>query len=148
MLAEVRHPDFPDIPTLREQGYGKDGGDSWFGILAPVGTPLSIVARLDKAIAEALRSPDVIHDFGIPGFLMKMDVIPGRYNHYRVTPTVEGDYRGKCYELCGVYHSRMIFNVRVVSLADYESYLQDLEALGNVSDVERSEERRVGKECS
>ncbi|MGZ5901104.1 MAG: Bug family tripartite tricarboxylate transporter substrate binding protein, partial [Reyranella sp.] len=41
MLAEVRHPDFPDIPTLREQGYGKDGGDSWFGILAPAGTPLS-----------------------------------------------------------------------------------------------------------
>jgi tripartite-type tricarboxylate transporter receptor subunit TctC len=60
MLAEVRHPDFPDIPTLREQGYGKDGGDSWFGILAPAGTPLSIVARLDRAIDEALRSPEVI----------------------------------------------------------------------------------------
>ena len=60
MLAEVRHPDFPDIPTLREQGYGKDGGDSWFGILAPAGTPLSIVARLDKAIAEALHAPEVI----------------------------------------------------------------------------------------
>jgi tripartite-type tricarboxylate transporter receptor subunit TctC len=60
MLAEVRHPDFPDIPTLREQGYGKDGGDSWFGILAPTGTPLSIVARLDRAIGEALRSPEVI----------------------------------------------------------------------------------------
>jgi tripartite-type tricarboxylate transporter receptor subunit TctC len=60
MLAEVRHPDFPDIPTLREQGYGKDGGDSWFGILAPAGTPLSIVARFDRAIADAVRSPDVI----------------------------------------------------------------------------------------
>ena len=60
MLAEVRHPDFPDVPTLREQGYGKDGGDSWFGILAPTGTPPSVVARLDQAIAEALRSPDVI----------------------------------------------------------------------------------------
>ena len=60
MLADVRHPDFPDIPTLREQGYGKDGGDSWFGILAPAGTPPSVVARLDKAIAEALRSPEII----------------------------------------------------------------------------------------
>lgn len=59
MLSEVRHPDFPEIPTLIEQGYGKDGGDSWFGILAPAGTPPEIVARLDKAIAEALRSPDV-----------------------------------------------------------------------------------------
>jgi tripartite-type tricarboxylate transporter receptor subunit TctC len=60
MLAEVRHPDFPDVPTLREQGYGKDGGDSWFGILAPTGTSPEVVAKLDKAIAEAARSPDVI----------------------------------------------------------------------------------------
>jgi tripartite-type tricarboxylate transporter receptor subunit TctC len=59
MLSEVRHPDFPEIPTLIEQGYGKDGGDSWFGILAPARTPPEIVARLDKAIAEALRLPDI-----------------------------------------------------------------------------------------
>jgi tripartite-type tricarboxylate transporter receptor subunit TctC len=60
MLAEVRHPDFPDIPTLREQGYGKDGGDSWFGVLAPTGTPLAVVAKLDQAIAAALRAPDIL----------------------------------------------------------------------------------------
>ncbi len=60
MLSEVRHPDFPEIPTLMEQGYGKDGGDSWFGILAPAGTPPEVVARLDKAIAEALRAPDIV----------------------------------------------------------------------------------------
>jgi tripartite-type tricarboxylate transporter receptor subunit TctC len=60
MLAEVRHPDFPDVPTLREQGYGKDGGDSWFGILAPTGTSPEVVAKLDKAIGDAARSPDVI----------------------------------------------------------------------------------------
>ena len=69
MLAEVRHPDFPDIPTLREQGYGKDGGDSWFGILAPTGTSPEVVAKLDKAIADAVRSPDVIdklHNGGMP----------------------------------------------------------------------------------
>jgi len=60
MLSEVRHPDFPDIPTLREQGYGKEGGDSWFGILAPAGTPPAVISTFDKAIAEALRSPEVI----------------------------------------------------------------------------------------
>ena len=60
MLAEVRHPDFPDVPTLRETGYGKEGGDSWFGVLAPAGTPLSVVAKLDQAIAAALRAPDII----------------------------------------------------------------------------------------
>ena len=55
-----------------------------------------------------------------PGFLMKMDVIPGRVNHYVITPTRIGAFTGKCYELCGVYHSRMLFKVHVVSREDYE----------------------------
>jgi cytochrome c oxidase subunit 2 len=73
----------------------------------------------------------VIHDFGVPGFLEKEDVIPGpqKYdNHFQVRPTVIGDYRGKCYELCGVYHSRMLFNVKIVSDADFQAYLQQLQA--------------------
>ena len=68
----------------------------------------------------------MIHDFGVPGFLEKMDVIPGPVaddNEFSVTPIVEGTYRGKCYELCGVYHSRMLFNVKIVSEAEYEAYL-------------------------
>jgi cytochrome c oxidase subunit II len=81
-----------------------------------------------------LHSPDVIHNFGVPGFLMRMDVIPGRVNHYAITQTRTGVYAGKCYELCGVYHQRMLFNVRVVSSADYEAHLQDLEAAGRVSE--------------
>ena len=80
-----------------------------------------------------LHSPDVIHDFGVPAFLMKMDVIPGRVNHYEITPTREGWYKGKCYELCGVYHSRMLFKVHVVSKADYQKYLADLQAEGRTS---------------
>jgi cytochrome c oxidase subunit 2 len=80
---------------------------------------------VDETTRFELRSPDVIHDFGVPGFLIKMDVIPGQQNHYQVTPKTEGTYAGKCYELCGVYHSRMIFNVKVESRADYEAYLQD-----------------------
>ena len=81
-----------------------------------------------------LHSPDVIHSFGVPGFLMKMDVIPGRVNSYEVTPTTEGDYAGKCYELCGTYHSRMLFNVKVVSPEEFEAHLQDLEDQDNTSD--------------
>jgi cytochrome c oxidase subunit 2 len=82
-----------------------------------------------------LHSPDVIHDFGIPGFLMRMDVVPGRVNHYAITPTRIGDYAGKCYELCGVYHSRMLFEVHVVSREDYDAYLQSLQDAGATSDL-------------
>jgi cytochrome c oxidase subunit II len=78
-----------------------------------------------------LHSPDVIHDLGVPAFLMKMDVIPGRVNHYEITPTRTGVFKGKCYELCGVYHSRMLFNVHVVSREDYDAYVQALQDAGN-----------------
>ena len=60
MLADTRWPHKPEIPTLKEAGYGKQGGDSWFGMLAPAGTPAAIVARMALAIDEALRSSDVV----------------------------------------------------------------------------------------
>ena len=89
---------------------------------------------VDETTRFNLHSPDVIHNFGIPSFGMRMDVIPGRVNHYVITPTEIGEYRGACYELCGVYHSRMLFEVKVVSREDYEDHLADLEAAGNVSE--------------
>ncbi len=89
---------------------------------------------VDETTRFNLYSPDVIHDFGVPGFLMKMDVIPGQVNSFQVTPQTEGDYLGKCYELCGVSHSRMLFNVKVVSRDEYDGYLEQQAATGNVSD--------------
>jgi cytochrome c oxidase subunit II len=89
---------------------------------------------VDRTIQFNLHSPDVIHDFGVPAFLVKMDVIPGRVNKLQVTPTVEGTYAGKCYELCGVSHSRMLFNVEVVSQAEYDAYLAELAEAGNTAD--------------
>ena len=60
MLADTRWPHKLEIPTLKEAGYGKQGGDSWFGILAPAGTPAPIVTRMAQAIDEALKSSDVV----------------------------------------------------------------------------------------
>jgi cytochrome c oxidase subunit 2 len=94
----------------------------------------TLVLPVGETTEFQLRSPDVIHDFGVPGFLMKMDVVPGRENHYRVTPTTVGEYRGKCYELCGVYHSRMLFNVKVVEPKDFDTYLAGLNEAGHSSD--------------
>ena len=66
---------------------------------------------------------------------MKMDVIPGRETTTASGhPDREGTFAGKCTELCGVYHSRMLFNVEVVSAGEYDAYLEDLEAQGNVAD--------------
>lgn len=59
IVGEKRWPGRSDIPTLREQGYGKIGGDAWYGILAPKGTPLAIVEKMSRAIGEATKMSDV-----------------------------------------------------------------------------------------
>jgi tripartite-type tricarboxylate transporter receptor subunit TctC len=59
ILGEKRWPERPDIPTLREQGLGKIGGDAWYGILAARGTPQPIVDKMSKAIGDACRIPEV-----------------------------------------------------------------------------------------
>ncbi|WP_436698371.1 aa3-type cytochrome oxidase subunit II [Nocardioides sp. BYT-33-1] len=86
----------------------------------------TLVIPVDKTVEFQLYSPDVIHNFGIPAFAMRMDVVPGNENSYQVTPTETGTYAGKCYELCGAYHSRMLFNVEVVTQSEYDAYLADL----------------------
>ena len=60
IISDSRWPHKPDIPTLKESGYGKEGGESWYGILAPAGTSQPIVDKMAKAIEEALKSPDVL----------------------------------------------------------------------------------------
>lgn len=79
-----------------------------------------------EKVRFVLTSRDVIHDFWVVPFLMKQDVIPGHTNAFEVTPNREGTFLGKCAELCGVDHSRMLFNVKVVSPERYQQHLKDL----------------------
>jgi cytochrome c oxidase subunit 2 len=102
--------------------------------------PPTLYLPEDEPVTINLHSPDVIHSFWVPAFLFKMDVIPGRENSFSFTPTEQGTYRGKCAELCGVYHSRMLFNVEVVSPEKYEDHLQELEDQGNVGTPRGGEE--------
>ena len=94
--------------------------------------PPTLVLPVDESVEVTLTSPDVIHSFWVPAFLFKLDVVPGRENSFSFTPTREGTFVGKCAELCGVYHSRMLFNVDIVSADEYDAYLQRLEETGNV----------------
>jgi len=88
-----------------------------------------------KLVQFRLSSPDVIHSFWVPSFYGKLDVIPGRQNSFVLTPTKEGDFRGKCAELCGTYHSAMLFNVHIVSEEEYRDYLKTLIAKGQVGEA-------------
>ncbi|MET9519792.1 cytochrome c oxidase subunit II [Streptomyces sp. NPDC002994] len=83
-----------------------------------------------EKVRFVLTSRDVIHSFWVVPFLMKQDVIPGHTNVFEVTPTREGTFKGKCAELCGVDHSRMLFNVKVVSPERYQQHLKELAEKG------------------
>ena len=82
-----------------------------------------------------LDSRDVIHSFWIPAFLFKQDMIPGRTTHIQFIPQQEGTYQGKCAELCGEYHSAMLFNVKVVSQEEYDAYIQSLRDAGQTGSI-------------
>lgn len=67
IFAAERHPDFPDVPTMREQGYDLEFS-IWTGIGAPKDTPDEIVEQLEKAVLTALASPefkDIVKRYGI-----------------------------------------------------------------------------------
>jgi len=92
--------------------------------------PAELWLPVDEVVKFELTSPDVIHSFWVPAFYFKKDVIPGRPNSFELTPTRTGTFAGKCAELCGLYHSRMTFSVRVVSKAEYDAHLKELAEKG------------------
>jgi cytochrome c oxidase subunit 2 len=79
----------------------------------PLGQPIRIV----------LTSEDVIHDFGLPAFRVKMDAVPGRYTTEWFIPTKLGQSYIFCDQYCGTEHSRMVGVVTVMSQGDYQAWL-------------------------
>jgi cytochrome c oxidase subunit 2 len=79
----------------------------------PVGVPVKLT----------MTSQDVIHDFYIPAFRVKKDVLPGRYSSIWFEPTETGTYHLFCAQYCGTNHSEMIGWVYVMTPADYATWL-------------------------
>lgn len=105
--------------------YDTDGGAQTTGT---PGRPPTLVLPEGESVQFRLRSDDVIHSFWVPAFLFKQDVIPGQANTFEITPTKQGQFVGKCAELCGQDHARMLFNVEVVAPEEFQSYVSALKA--------------------
>jgi len=106
------------------------------GTPAPEAEIPNIYLPVGKRVEFILQARDVIHSFWVPAFLYKMDNIPGVTNRFQVVPQKEGTYIGKCTELCGEYHSEMLFNVKVVSQSEFDAHMAELKAKGNVGQLE------------
>jgi putative membrane protein len=90
--------------------------------------PPTMVVPVGRTVRLRLHANDVIHSFWVPEFRVKQDVVPGRFTEYRITPTLEGAYKVRCSELCGVSHSYMLAPVEVVSGDSFASWVEDKQA--------------------
>ena len=79
----------------------------------------------DKPVKFLLRSIDVLHNFYVPQFRAKMDLVPGMVTFYWIKPTVTGNYEILCAELCGVGHHAMRGFVQVDDANAYKQWLND-----------------------
>ena len=80
---------------------------------------------LDRPVKVNLRSKDVLHNFAVPQFRVKMDLIPGTVTYVWFTPTRAGRYDILCMELCGIAHYTMRGSVVVDEPADFEAWLAE-----------------------
>lgn len=77
----------------------------------------------NETVRFNLTSIDVIHAFWVVPFEFKRDVVPGFANHFAVTANKTGTFIGRCTELCGVYHSRMLFRIKIVTPAQFRTWI-------------------------
>ena len=95
-----------------------------------------LVLPRDRDVVLELRALDVIHSFWVPQFGQKQDAVPGELTKLVITPTKVGTYPIVCTELCGLGHSVMRSQVKVVEPAEFEAWLAEQEKANAPADGE------------
>ena len=78
---------------------------------------------VNQQVDLKMQSMDVIHAFWVPEFRVSQDVVPGSIEDYRITPTLIGQFKVRCNEMCGTSHSYMESPLLVVSQPDYKTWV-------------------------
>lgn len=98
--------------------------DSGVTITGHLDQPPEITLPIGREITFVIDSPDVIHSFYVPEFLIKRDAVPGITNRVTLTIDQAGTFSGQCAEFCGLLHSDMRFSIRAVPGAEFDAWLQ------------------------
>ncbi|WP_419255900.1 cytochrome c oxidase subunit II [Caulobacter sp. ErkDOM-YI] len=83
-----------------------------------------LVVPVNQVVRVQVTAADVIHAFALPAFGLKTDAIPGRLNETWFKAEKVGTYYGQCSELCGVEHSNMPIEIKVVTQAEFDAWVQ------------------------
>jgi cytochrome c oxidase subunit 2 len=84
-----------------------------------------MVVPIGKVVRMQITAADVLHNFAVPSFGIRLDAVPGRLNETWFRADREGVYYGQCSELCGNGHPYMPITVRVVSEEQYAAWVAD-----------------------
>lgn len=82
-----------------------------------------VVLPVDTRIRLLVTADDVLHNFALPAFGIKLDANPGKINETWVQITREGTYYGQCSEICGTGHSYMPISIKAVSKAAFDEWV-------------------------
>jgi cytochrome c oxidase subunit 2 len=96
---------------------------------------------LGKPVKLLLRSLDVLHNFYVPEFRAKMDMIPGVVTYYWLTPTRTGTFEALCAELCSTGHAFMRGGVVVEPGSNYQAWLQQQKTFAQLQAPFRAQAR-------
>lgn len=91
---------------------------------AMLATDVQVVVPVNKIIRLQTTAADVIHSWTIPEFGVKIDAVPGKLNEEWFKAEKTGTYYGQCSEICGVKHFAMPIEVKVVTQAEYDAWVQ------------------------
>ncbi len=84
-----------------------------------------LLLPVNRPIVLKMTSEDVLHSFWVPEFRVKQDLVPGYEQELRFEPTVMGDYKLLCAEICGQNHTDMTADVRVVSQSEFDAWVEE-----------------------
>jgi cytochrome c oxidase subunit 2 len=87
-----------------------------------------LMMPVNKQAILKLTSNDVIHSFWVPEFRVKQDALPGGKEFerdLRITPSMEGEYKVRCAELCGAQHATMLADVSVISQDEFDAWIRE-----------------------
>jgi cytochrome c oxidase subunit 2 len=87
-----------------------------------------LVLPVGQEAVFTMEAVDVIHSFWVPNFGQKMDAVPGIETTIVVTPTRTGEFAVVCAELCGLGHATMRAKARVVTQAEFDTWIQEQQA--------------------
>jgi len=85
----------------------------------------ALVLPANRPIKLEMESVDVLHSFWVPEFRVKQDLVPGRVTVLRLTPSIPGEYKLRCAEICGTDHALMTADVRVVDEATFAQFIEE-----------------------